>query len=125
MSTLDLARLERIRAILPADDAEWLSERLEPKWVLRERRLTVRDGSIRLAAFMFCQGMLPKAAARHLAEILARYIATAWRHQQRLVSLPFEASIVHVFMHQICRWNDGKAIGHSQLLNILRGGRDR
>lgn len=43
----DLARLDRICSALPADDAAWLRDLLEPRWRHRQRRLAERDALLR------------------------------------------------------------------------------
>jgi hypothetical protein len=50
----DVARLDRILAALPNPaDRDWLSERLEPRWRRRERRLLARYKAVREIAAEF------------------------------------------------------------------------
>lgn len=112
----DAARLARVLAALPADDATWLAQRLEAPSRRRARRLAARDELVRRLA-MSCFGDVTtgegKAAA--IASALTRYVATP-ALRGRADEDPTVAAL-----RDIIALNGERLLGQRQIRRILAG----
>ena len=117
----DTARLERILAELPAEDAAYLSRLIEPPWKRRDRRLSVRDAAV-MDAFAAVSDKDPTPAAAYIASQFARYLASAWLVERGYPLLPSEDPL-RAALQRLARENEGNTIGPRQLLRIRDGAR--
>ncbi len=117
----DLDRLERIIAILPAEDGAWLSGQLEPPWKQRARRLAERDRAIAAVCANLFPIARPTVAAKSLARAWARYLDARWQHERYLSELPPDlgAAAQHVALHELTRMNDGCCLGWRAIYDVL------
>ena len=104
----DPGRLERIMALIPPDDALWLSERLEPRWRQRARRLDMRNAAIARALEL----LLPEAGSLYAA---ARTLESALRSQR--ISAPGELGAV---LREIAMLNENRSLGWRQICNLQK-----
>jgi hypothetical protein len=95
--------------ILSEADVLALSERLEPAWRARQRRLDARDAAIRVAAALFL-GLRPTATATAVSRALDRHLGGRDTPDSEL----FE---------RIATLNGGAGISHRQVFDILRADR--
>jgi hypothetical protein len=75
-------RLEAILGALSIGDALWLSERLEPAWRARKRRLDARAEALAHAAETLFPGSARTTAAKKLARALHAYITDGWKNDR-------------------------------------------
>ena len=101
-------RLERIMALIPPDDALWLSERLEPRWRQRARRLDMRNGAIARALEL----LLPEAGSLYAA---ARTLESALRSQR--ITAPGELGAV---LREIAMLNENRPLGWRQICSLQK-----
>jgi hypothetical protein len=118
---VDTDRLDRILAVLPPDDADYLSALVEPPWKARERRLSRRDAAV-LDAFAAVSGKDPTPAATYIAEQFARYLGSAWLIERGYPLLASENPL-RAALQRLARENGGETIGPRQLLRIRDGAR--
>jgi hypothetical protein len=125
VTMIDGGRLAAILVRLPPNDAEWLTDQLEPAWARRARRLQARDEAVRTAARRFYPGMAPTPCAAVLATAIDRYLATTWPRERDIAELRPEASALRTALHLIAWLNEGRSIGARQIRNVLGGTRGR
>ncbi|MBV8524165.1 MAG: hypothetical protein JOY71_18915 [Acetobacteraceae bacterium] len=101
-------RLERIMALIPPDDALWLSERLEPRWRQRARRLDMRNTAITRVLEL----LLPEAGSLHAA---ARTLESALRSQR--ITAPGELGAV---LREIAMLNENRPLGWRQICSLQK-----
>ncbi|MFT8247256.1 hypothetical protein [Roseomonas sp. BN140053] len=116
-SESDSARLQRILATLPPDDALFLAQKVEPASLARARRLNERDEVIR-STRAFLPGLLAEAQARTLAQDLFRFLATDWTNRTDNAGDSYRDKL-----RRIATLNDGKSIKARQILNIFHHSR--
>ena len=114
-------RLEAILGALPIDDALWLSERLEPAWRARERRLAIRDTAIRETWAQLTGNAT--ARSEELARLLANYIGSAWPHDRAAGGPPAGSLHRRQTLYTIATLNDGDKLAWRQIMRVAKGER--
>lgn len=110
----DRNRIDRIIAVLISkdhfDDAEWLSERHEPRWWQLERR----NAAI-LVATERITATSPTVIAKALQRALSRYVASAWRFDQATG----QPALGNAALYRITLASKGRVIGWRTIYNIM------
>lgn len=112
MTALDLDRLDRIAAALPAEDASfilWLADRAMLPWQRRAARQTERNRLVRQAAETYSD-LMPTHAAKHLATEL-----------RRIADCPHSTSNRAPLLREIIRLSRGRAVGWETIHDIISG----
>ena len=110
---IDLRRLDAIMGQLAPEDAEWLSEQLEPAWHQRARRLEARDVMVVVAAGDLGE-VAPVLQARALERALARYLASSWHTERHTGPAPHNLAL-----HRLATLNEGRGLGWRRIVDIL------
>jgi hypothetical protein len=105
-------RIEAFLARQSAEDRDFLEPRLLPPWLVRRRRLEVRNQLIVAARPVFSGDRRSTYAAKDAARALAGYSGN-WRRE-----LPEGVSRRHQMQHAILRAGDGKVIGWRRIAEI-------
>jgi hypothetical protein len=115
MTAAELARFDRALALLPAADAAWLRELVEPPWLRRQRRLAARDEAVRAARLYFPDPQ-PCCAAKAAARALRGYLTTGWLRERE--QLPRGTSEYRRALWQILTANNGRGLSWRRVLEI-------
>jgi hypothetical protein len=107
-----LAHIQEILARLAPDDRAVLEPVTLPRWLVRRRRLEVRNQLIVAARPVFSSDPRSTYAAKDAARALGGYSGN-WRRE-----LPEGVSRRHQMQHAILRAGDGKVIGWRRIAEI-------
>lgn len=118
------ARLARIAAHLPPDDAAFVLHLAPPVRQPARARLDERDAAIRAARSLW-PATSDTAAARAIAAALSDYLGRGWSRERNLAELPEHAGPRRRALHRLARANDGRTLGYRQMLNVISGTRGR
>jgi hypothetical protein len=113
----DAARLDQILAKLDPADQLFLSERIDPPWRQRARRMQIRDDAVRDARAHFLNPQ-ETCAAKELSAALARYLASTWQWEQRLSALDDVAEPQRAALFAIAKANSGKGLSWRRIVEI-------
>ncbi|MBV8525010.1 MAG: hypothetical protein JOY71_23300 [Acetobacteraceae bacterium] len=95
-------------ALIPPDDALWLSERLEPRWRQRARRLDMRNAAIgRALELLLSQSGSLYAAARALESALRS-------HRTR------PSDELGMLIREIAMLNENRPLGWRQICSLQK-----
>jgi hypothetical protein len=119
MTAGELARLDRVLALLPAVEATWVRSLIEAA-APRQCRIRKRDAAICEALAKYFPGK-PTPAAKALRGALNGYATTSWQRERDLAVSPSN-DLRQAAMHEILRLSGGRVLCWKQLKNIAAQG---